>query len=89
MLLVPPLCSPGICLQQDTDVESSSYLLGKQEILLAVKEEELQLSGSCIYSSWTLPENSSCTVTVGVAVTLMGGMLCLPKPTTLLYSPSF
>lgn len=79
--------SPGFCLQQGTDVESSSYLLGKEEILHAVKEEELQRSGSCIYSSWTLPESSSCIVTVGAAVMLMGGMFCLPKPTTLLYSP--
>lgn len=70
--------SPGFCLQQGTDVESSSYLLGKEEILHAVKEEELQRSGSCIYSSWTLPESSSCVVTVGAAVMLMGGMFCLP-----------
>lgn len=88
MLLFPSLHSPGFCLQQDTDVESSSYLLGKQEVLHAVKEKELQLNGSCIYSSWTLPENSLCIVTVGAAVMLMGGMLCLPKPTALLYSPS-
>lgn len=88
-LTVPSLCSPGFCLQQNTDVESSSYLLGKQEVLHAVMEKELQLSGSCIYSSWTLPENSLCIVTVGVAVLLMGGMFCLPKPTTLLYSPNF